>query len=129
MGLDSVLLSRYMKHKIFHITLVLSWTFKMKVSFPITFIVYFLSKHPCSVLQCFTAPCTLSTKENLLHSVCVNTSFVLRVRLTLGCGAVRSGTTRGRALRWTQVVHQWEAVLPTEVHKFNLSDTAVKVDS
>lgn len=70
-----------------------------------------------------------SAKENLLHSVCSNASFVLRVRLALGRRAVRGGAARGRAFWRTQVVHQWEAVLPTEVHKLDLSNTAVEVDS
>lgn len=96
-----------------------SWPSKV-FSFLTTSAQSFSDSHP---------PALRSTKKNLLHSVCGNTSFVLRVRLALGCGAVRDGTARGRAFWRTQVVHQREAVLPTEVHKFNLSDTAVKVDS
>ena len=42
---------------------------------------------------------------------------------------MRGRTARGRAFWRTQVVHQREAVFPTEVHKFNLSDAAIKVDS
>lgn len=35
----------------------------------------------------------------------------------------------GGALWRAQIVHEGETVLPTEVHKLNLSDTTVKIDS
>lgn len=115
-----------MKHKIFYIT---SDSFmdiqdEDKVSSELQSV--FFSNHLCSVFSVY--PYTLSTKKDFLHSACSNNGFIFRIRFTLGCRAVR-GTTRGRALWRTQVVHQWEAVLSTEVHKFYLSDTTVKVDS
>ena len=40
------------------------------------------------------------------------------------------GRAAGRGALWgAQVVHQRDAVLPTEVNKLDLSDTAVKVDT
>lgn len=106
--------------------LTLSWTFKTKIRFLANFKVFsFLTTFAQSFLY---TTYTLSTKKDFLHSACSNNGFIFRIRFTLGCRAVR-GTTRGRALWRTQVVHQWEAVLSTEVHKFYLSDTTVKVDS
>lgn len=76
----------------------------------------------------FTTRCC-STEKNFLHPVCSDTGFIFWVRLTLGGGAVWGGAAWGGTFWGTQVVHQWEPVLPTEVHKLNLSDTAVEVDS
>lgn len=55
--------------------------------------------------KCFMWFWTPSTKKNFLHSVCCNTSFVLWIRFTLGCRAVRGRTARGRTFWRTQVVH------------------------
>lgn len=47
----------------------------------------------------------------------------------MGSGALRGGAAGGRAFWGAQIVHQRQAVLPTEVNKFDLSDTAVEVDT
>lgn len=73
--------------------------------------------------------CALLSQKDFLHPACSNAGFVLGVRLTLGSGAL-GGRAAGRGALWgAQVVHQRDAVLPTEVNKLDLSDTAVKVDT
>lgn len=114
----------------FHIVASLTWTFKMKtLRSPINFKTHFLFKSfLLNVLIVFNTHCC-STKKNFLHPVCSNAGFIFWVRLTLGCGAVRGRAAGGGAFWRTQIVHEGEAILPTEVHKLNLSDTTVKIDS
>lgn len=79
-------------------------------------------------LPVFPSPSPLSQKD-FLHPARSDTGFVLGVGLALGSGAL-GGRAAGRGALWgAQVVHQREAILPTEVNELDLSDAAVKVDT
>lgn len=72
---------------------------------------------------------SLLSQKDFLHPASSDAGFVLRVRLALGSRAL-GGRAAGRGALWgAQVVHQREAILPTEVNELDLSDAAVKVDT
>lgn len=86
----------------------------------------------CSIIALqisFLSHPPLLSQEDFLHPASSDAGFVLRVRLTLGSGAL-GGRAAGRGALWgAQVVHEREAILPTEVNKLDLPDAAVEVDT
>lgn len=64
------------------------------------------------------------SQKHPLQAVSGHAALVLRLGIALGVG------TAGRGTLWrAQVVHEGQPVLPTEVHKFDLAHTWIKVDA
>lgn len=64
------------------------------------------------------------SQKHPLQAVSGHAALILRLGVALRVGAARRG-----ALRGAQVVHERQPILSTEVHKFDLANTRIKVDS